>query len=62
MYFTEQYQKQSFEMDPVMNVRFPRAFAAGKKEFQGRVYHFYTEESLQKFETNPSEYIERAKS
>jgi YHS domain-containing protein len=62
MYFTEQYQKQSFEMDPVMNVRFPRAFAAGKKEYQGRVYHFYTEESLQEFENNPSEYIERAKS
>ena len=62
MYFTEQYQKQSFEMDPVMNVRFPRAFAAGKKEYQGRTYHFYTEESLQEFEKAPSEYVELAKS
>ena len=58
MYFTEQYQKQSFEMDPVMNVRFPRAFAAGKKEYQGRTYHCYTEESLEAFEKTPSEYVE----
>ena len=62
MYFTEQYQKESFEMDPVMNIRFPRAFAAGKKEYQGRTYHFYTKESLQAFEKAPSEYVEIAKS
>ena len=62
MYFTEQYQNESFEMDPVMNVRFPRAFAAGKKEYQGRTYHFYTEESLRAFEKDPSEYVEFAKS
>ena len=58
LYFTEQYQKQSLETDPVMNVRFPRAFAAGKQEFQGRLYHFYTKESLQEFEKAPSEYIQ----
>lgn len=58
MYFTEQYQKQSFEMDPVMNVRFPRAFAAGEKEYQGHTYHFYTKESRQAFANNPSEYVE----
>mgnify|MGYP000405700468 CR=1 FL=1 len=58
MCFTEQYQKQSFEMDPVMNVRFPKAFAAGKKEYQGRTYHFYTKESLQAFEKAPSEYVD----
>jgi YHS domain-containing protein len=58
MYFTEQYQKQSFEMDPVMNIRFPRAFAAGKQQYQGRTYHFYTEESLQAFEKAPAEYVE----
>ena len=62
MYFTEQYQKQSFEMDPVMNIRFPRAFAAGKKEYHERTYHFYTEESLQAFEKAPSLYVEVAKS
>ena len=58
MYFTEQYQKQSFEMDPVMNIRFPRAFAAGMKEYQGRTYHFYTKESLQAFGNSPSQYVE----
>ena len=57
MYFTEQYQKQSFEMDPVMNIRSPSAFAAGKKEYQGRVYHFFTPEALQAFEKAPSEYV-----
>ena len=57
MYFTEQYQKRSFEMDPVMNIRFPRAFAAGKKDYQGRTYHFYTTESLQAFEKTPSVYV-----
>jgi YHS domain-containing protein len=57
MYFTEQYQKQSVEMDPVMNIRFPRAFAAGTKEYQGQVYHFFTPESLQAFEKAPSEYV-----
>jgi YHS domain-containing protein len=61
MYFTEQYQKRSFEMDPVMNIRFPRAFAAGKKDYQGRTYHFYTIESLQAFKKAPWEYVETAK-
>jgi YHS domain-containing protein len=60
MYFTEQYQQQSFEMDPVMNIRFPRAFAAGEKEYKGQTYHFYTKESLQAFETAPSKYVEIA--
>ena len=58
LYFTEQYQKDSFEMDPVMNIQFPRAFAAGKREYQGRTYQFYTKESLQAFEKAPSEYVE----
>ena len=58
MYFTEQYQKQSFVMDHVMNIRFPSAFAAGETEYQGRTYHFYTKESLQAFEKAPSEYVE----
>ena len=57
LYFTDQYQKQSLETDPVMNIRFPRAFAAGKKEYLGRTYHFYTKESLQEFEKAPSAYI-----
>lgn len=57
LYFTDQYQKQSLETDPVMNIQFPRAFAAGKKEYLGRIYHFYTKESLQEFEKAPSKYI-----
>ena len=60
LYFTDQYQKQSMETDPVMGVRFPRAFAAGKNEYRGRIYHFYTKESLQQFEKAPSKYIETA--
>lgn len=60
MYFTEQYQKGSFKRDPVMNIRFPRAFAAGKQEYQGRTYYFYTNESLQAFGKDPSEYVANA--
>ena len=60
MYFTEQYQKQSFEMDPVMNIRFSRVLAAGKKDYQGRTYHFYTKDSLQAFEKVPSEHVAKA--
>jgi len=57
MYFTEQYHLQSFELDPVMRIRFPRAFAAGKIEYQGQRYYFYTNESLQDFETDPSKFV-----
>jgi YHS domain-containing protein len=58
VYFNDEYQKTSLEMDPVMNVRFPKAYAAGKKECQRRAYHFFTKESLQLFEKDPSAYIE----
>lgn len=57
LFFNDQYQRQSLEMDPVMNVSFPRAFAAGKKEYGGRTYYFYTKESLQEFEREPFEYV-----
>ena len=43
-----------------VNIRFPRAFAAGKKEDHGRTYYFYTKESLQDFEKAPSDYIRTA--
>jgi YHS domain-containing protein len=58
MYFTEQYQKPTFTRDPVMNIRFPKAYAVGQKEYQGHTYHFYTDESLRAFEKAPSEYVE----
>ncbi len=58
MYFTEQYQKQSFTRDPVMNIRFPKAYAAGKQEYKGQTYYFYANESLQAFIANPEKYVE----
>lgn len=60
MYFADQYQRQSLETDPVMNIRFPRAFAAGKTEYQGRTYHFYTKESFEAFQKDPGEYLNTA--
>jgi YHS domain-containing protein len=57
LYFTDQYQKQNMETDPVMSIRFPRAYAAANKEYQGRTYHFYTTESFDEFERNPSQYV-----
>jgi YHS domain-containing protein len=57
LYFTDQYQKQNLETDPVMSIRFPRVFAAGKQDYRGRTYHFYTAESLCAFEQNPSSYV-----
>ncbi len=55
--FTDQYQKPNLETDPVMHIRFPRAFATGKKEYQGRTYYFYTPESSKEFAEHPSEYL-----
>lgn len=55
--FTDQYQKKNLETDPVMNVQFPRVFAAGKQEDHGRTYYFYTKESLQAFEKAPADYV-----
>jgi len=43
-----------------MNIRFPKAYAAGKKEYEGRTYYFYTDESLLAFEKDPSEYVATA--
>jgi YHS domain-containing protein len=60
VYFSDEYQKDSLELDPVMNIRFPRALAAAKKEYQSQTYHFYTEESYRLFENDPSDYIETA--
>ena len=45
------------ETDPVMNIRFPKAYAVGNKEYQGRNYYFYTDESLLAFEKDPSAYV-----
>lgn len=60
LHFHDQYQQKHLETDPVMNIRFPKADAAGKKEYEGRTYYFYTDESLLAFEKDPSEYVATA--
>lgn len=57
LHFHNQYQKQHLATDPVMNIRYPKADAAGKKEYQGRTYYFYTHESFEAFEKDPSKYV-----
>lgn len=57
MFFNEQYQRQSLEMDPVMNISFPRAFAAEKRQFRERTFYFYTHESSDEFEVDPGNYV-----
>jgi YHS domain-containing protein len=53
-----EFTRTYFEMDPLMNIRFPRAFAAGKKGYQGRTYHFHKKKSLEAFENSPLQYVE----
>lgn len=43
-----------------MNIWFPKVYAAGKKEYEGRAYYFYTDKSLLTFENDPSEYVATA--
>jgi YHS domain-containing protein len=56
----DQYQQKHLETDVVMNIRFPKVYAAGKKECEGRTYYFYTDESLLAFENDPSAYVATA--
>ena len=60
LYFHNQYQQKHLETDVVMNIRFPKAHAAGKKEYDRRTYYFYTDESLLAFERDPSAYVATA--
>jgi YHS domain-containing protein len=55
--FHNQYQQTHLETDVVMNIRFPKAYAAGKKEYEGRTYFFHTDESLPAFDNDPSQYV-----
>jgi len=57
LHFHSQYQQKHLATDVVMNIRFPKTDAAGKKEYEGRTYYFYTDESLLAFEKDPSEYV-----
>lgn len=49
----DQYQKDHMATDPVMNIQFPIALAVGSNEQNGRVFHFFTEESMLEFENGP---------
>ncbi len=51
--FHDQYQKNHMVTDPVLNIQFPKAFAFGNKERNGTVFHFYTKESMLKFQDAP---------
>lgn len=59
VYFDDEYQKKSLELDPVMNIRFPRALSVGTREFRSHTYYFYTEDSIQLFDSNAAEYLEK---
>lgn len=58
--FHNQYQQKHLETDVVMNIRFPKVYAAGKTDYKGRTYYFHTDESLLAFEKDPSEYVATA--
>lgn len=57
VYFHDEYQKASLEMDPVIKVRFPRAFAVGKQRYQEATYFFYTQASFDAFAKSPSAHV-----
>jgi hypothetical protein len=51
--FHDQYQKNHMVTDPVLNIQFPKTFAFGTKKQNGTVFHFYTKESMLKFQDAP---------
>lgn len=59
VHFTTEYQRDNMTQDPVMGVTFPKAFAAGRKEVNGRTVFFYTDDSVREFEANPEKYASR---
>ncbi len=58
--FHDQYQRNHLVTDVVMNVRFPKVYAAGQQECEGHTYYFFTPASLQAFSRDPSTYIATA--
>jgi hypothetical protein len=54
--FDPRYQEGSLVIDPVLDVSFPRFFAAGKLEQGGTTHHFFTEDSLREYQRDPSRY------
>ncbi len=43
-------------IDPVCGMQVDPEKAAGKREYNGKTFHFCSESCLHKFETNPAEY------
>ena len=52
MHFHNEYNKPHMETEPVMNIRFPKAYGAGKQEYQGRACCFCKDDSFQAFEND----------
>ena len=55
--FHHEYQERCLQTDPVMRIAFPMAFAESKAEYLGQTYYFYTAESKQVFEQDPTPYV-----
>jgi len=56
VYFHEQYQRPTLTIDPVLNIRFPKAMAVSDQEYCGSRYYFYTDESQRRFRLHPESY------
>jgi YHS domain-containing protein len=50
IHFTDQYHKDHMVMDPVANVRFPKAFAQSKLDQGGKTFYFISEQTRRDFE------------
>ena len=57
VFFHPEYQKPHLVIDPVTGVPFPKTMAAGIGQIDGRTLHFFTEESCQQFNEDPSYYL-----
>ncbi|GAA4440187.1 hypothetical protein [Bremerella cremea] len=57
IYFSEYYQSETIVHDPVLNISFPKAFAMGNKQYNGKTYYMLTEGSQQRFEDQPGSYV-----
>jgi YHS domain-containing protein len=50
IHFTDQYHQDHMVLDPVADVRFPKAYAQSSLERDGKTYHFISEETRREFE------------
>jgi YHS domain-containing protein len=54
--FVTQYQGDNMVIDPVAHLSFPKAFAQSGIEFEGKTYHFLSEQTRREFECDPAPY------